>query len=39
MAKSDEDFSASPIAVTDPKYKAESLTAGVIYKFRISARN
>ena len=39
MAKSDEDFEAPPTAVTNKQFKAESLTAGVTYKFRIAARN
>jgi hypothetical protein len=39
MAKSDEDFSAPPTTVTNTQFKAESLTAGVTYKFRIAARN
>ena len=39
MAKSDEDFSAPPTTVANTHFKAESLTAGVPYKFRIAARN
>jgi hypothetical protein len=39
MAKSDEDFSALPTTVINTQFKAESLTAGVTYKFRIAARN
>jgi len=39
MAKSDEDFSAPPTTVTNTQFKAESLSAGVTYKFRIAARN
>ena len=39
MTKSDEDFSAPPTTVTNTQFKAESLTTGVTYKFRIEARN
>jgi hypothetical protein len=39
MAKSDEDFSAQPTSVTNTQFKAESLTPGVTYKFRVQARN
>lgn len=39
IARSDQDFSDSPISVTDIKYLAEGLTTGVTYKFRIKARN
>ena len=35
IAKFDEDFSATPVDVTTTNYKAESLIAGVSYKFRI----
>ena len=35
IAKSDEDFSATPNVVTDKNFKAEGLTAGISYKFRI----
>ncbi len=35
MAKSYEDFSAQPTTVTNTQFKAESLTAGVTYAFRI----
>jgi hypothetical protein len=37
--QSGNEFSAPPISVNDTKYRAENLTAGVTYKFRIQARN
>ena len=35
FAKSDEEFSATPIVVKNTNYEAESLTTGVSYKIRI----
>jgi hypothetical protein len=35
IAKTDEDFTATPIVVQNTDYKAESLTTGVSYKFRL----